>query len=59
MAKVRFTQDFDYRPTAGITIAYKAGRKALTVRRECAEQATAEGKAVWIDQDPDRADKDA
>lgn len=44
MARVRFTADFDYRPTPLSTIAYKAGME-LTVRRECADQAVAAGKA--------------
>lgn len=44
MARVRFLADFDYRPRAGVTIAYKKGME-LTVRRECAEQAIALKKA--------------
>lgn len=44
MARVRFTADFDYRPTPVSTIAYKAGME-LTVRRGCADQAVAAGKA--------------
>lgn len=47
MARVRFTHDFDYRPTPLSTIAYKAGME-LTVRRECADQAVAEGKAKEV-----------
>lgn len=45
MAIVRFTADFDYRPTKVCTIAYKKGM-VETVRRECADQAVAEGKAI-------------
>lgn len=45
MARIRFTEDFDYKPTAQITVAYLAGME-MTVRRECAEQAIAAGKAV-------------
>lgn len=48
MARVRFTDDFDYRPTRVSTIAYKKGME-LTVRRECADEAIAKGKAVDID----------
>lgn len=48
MARVRFIFDFDYRPTRMSTIAYKAGME-LTVRRECADQAVAGGKAIEID----------
>ena len=48
MARVRFTADFDYRPTPVSTIAYKAGMD-LTVRRECADQAVAAGKAEDLD----------
>lgn len=47
MARVRFTHDFDYKPTARSTIGYKAGME-LTVKRECADQAVAAGKAVEI-----------
>lgn len=48
MARVRFTDDFDYRATPLTTIAYKAGME-LTVRRECADQAVAAGKAKSLD----------
>lgn len=47
MARVRFKDDFDYRPTGGKTIEYKAGME-LTVRRECADEAIAAGKAVEV-----------
>lgn len=50
MARVRFTHDFDYRPTPQVTIAYKEAW-AGTVKRECAEQAVAAGKAEWIAKD--------
>lgn len=52
MARVRFTKDFDYRPTGQTLIAYVAGAE-MTVRRECADQAVAAGKAVEIPA-PDR-----
>lgn len=48
MARVRFTKDFDYKPKPNTTIAYLAGSEE-TVRRECADQAIALGRAVEID----------
>lgn len=57
MARVRFTADFDYRPTPMTTIAYKKGMR-LTVRRECADEAAAKGKAVEMDP-PRKAEKPA
>ncbi len=48
MARVRFKQDFDYKPTPQSTIAYKAGWEG-TVRR--AEEAVAAGKAEWAGKD--------
>ncbi|OLP44736.1 hypothetical protein [Rhizobium oryziradicis] len=45
--KVRFTEDFDYRPTPACTIAYKAGM-VETVKRACGEDAVAKGKAVEV-----------
>ena len=50
MARVKFTENFDYKPTTQITIAYKAGWEG-TVRRECAEEAVAAGKAEWAGKD--------
>ncbi len=50
MARVRFKQDFDYRPTQQITIAYKDGWEG-TVKRECADEAVAAGKAERIGKD--------
>lgn len=47
MARVRFTHEFDYKPTSQSTIGYKAGME-LTVKRECADQAVAAGKAVEV-----------
>lgn len=55
--RVRFTHDFDYKPTRQSTIAYKAGM-ALTVKRECGEQAIAAGKAE-LDKPAGRAADDA
>jgi hypothetical protein len=48
MARVRFLADHDYRPTRRVTIAYKAGFVG-TVKRDCADQAVALGKAVDLD----------
>ena len=45
MSRVRFTANFDYKPKKACTIAYLAGME-MTVKRECAEQAIAAGKAV-------------
>lgn len=53
MARVRFTDDYDYKPTVQSTIAYKAGME-MTVRQECAAAAVAAGKAVLLDK-PKRA----
>ncbi len=47
MAQVTFTEKFDYRPLPGVVIAYKAGWSG-TVKRECADQAVAAGKASEI-----------
>ena len=46
--RVRFTENFDYRPAVyGVTVAYKAGM-VETVKRDCGEKAIAEKKAVLI-----------
>lgn len=47
MARVKFTHDFDYRPTTNTVIAYLAGMEQ-TVKRDCADQAIAAGKAHEI-----------
>ena len=47
MAHVRFIADFDYRPTKTVVVAYKAGME-LTVKRDCARQAIAAGKAIGL-----------
>ncbi len=44
MAWVKFTDRFDYRPSYGVTIAYKPG--VYNVPRACATLAVAAGKAV-------------
>lgn len=48
MARVKFTHDFDYKPTPGTTIAYLAGMEE-TVKQECADQAIAAGAAKSLD----------
>lgn len=47
MAKVRFVEDFDYKPTRSCTIAYTAGWSG-TVKRDCANKAIAARKAVAL-----------
>ncbi|EJL57964.1 hypothetical protein PMI09_00669 [Rhizobium sp. CF122] len=44
MARVRFSSDFDFKPTKRVTVAYIAGME-VTVKRACADQAIAAGKA--------------
>jgi hypothetical protein len=45
--RVRFTQDYDYKPVAQVTVAYLAGM-VKTVKRECGRRAIEAGKAVEI-----------
>jgi len=47
MARVRFTEDFSYKPVRRITIDYKAGQE-VSVKRDCADAAIAAGKAIEI-----------
>lgn len=47
MPRVRFTQDFDWRATPAVTMAYKAGTVDL-VTTPCAEAAIAAGKAEAV-----------
>ncbi len=57
MAHVRFVADFDYRPPVfGVTIAYRAGWSG-PVKKECADQAVAQKKAVRIKPQPRSAGK--
>lgn len=49
--KVRFTADFDWKPTPQTTIAYRAGDEKV-VTKECADMAIAKGKAVPTDTAP-------
>lgn len=53
MAHVRFTADYDYRPSdrPRVVVAYKAGM-SVTVKRECADDAIAKGRAVEADTAP-------
>ncbi len=44
MAWVRFLADFDFKPVATVTLAYRAGQ-VRSVTRACADQAVARGKA--------------
>jgi len=53
MARVRFTEAYDYKPTANSTIAYKKGME-LTVKQDCADKAVKAGKALRLDK-PARA----
>ena len=47
MANVTFTANFDYKPNRNTVIAYKSGWTGA-VRRECANQAIAAGKAYEL-----------
>lgn len=55
MAWVRFTANFDYHPRPRVTIAYKTGM-ALRVKRDCANQAIALGRAEEVPTPPRRQD---
>lgn len=57
MARVRFIADFDYKPLPSMTIAYRAGMVCV-VKRECADQAIATGKAVDFYKNRKSADGD-
>lgn len=45
--RVKFTHDFDYKPTKRSTIGYLAGLEE-TVKRECGEAAIAAGAAEEV-----------
>lgn len=52
MARVRFIHNFDFRtPVFGVTIAYKAGWSG-PVKKECADQAVSQKKAIRIKSSP-------
>jgi hypothetical protein len=55
--RVRFTENFDYKPTARTTIGYLAGMEE-TVKRECGEQAIAAKKAVLVPGPAPKAEND-
>lgn len=57
MARVKFTRDFDWKPTSQSTIAYKGGQE-YTVRRECAVAAVKAGAGHEVDA-PGKADHGA
>jgi len=46
--RVRFVEDFDYKPHPMVTIGYRAGME-LSVKRDCALQAIIKKKAVAVD----------
>lgn len=45
--RVRFTQDYDYKPVPQVTVAYLAGM-VKTVKRDCGRRAIEAGKALEI-----------
>lgn len=47
MPRVRFTEDFDWRPRPGVILAFPAGWEGPVTRR-CAERATAQRKAERV-----------
>lgn len=47
MARVRFTEKFNYNVTSVSTIVYRAGWEG-TVKRECADKAKGAGKAIEL-----------
>jgi hypothetical protein len=48
VARVKFSEDHDYRPSPRVVIAYKAGN-VYSVKRDCADEAVALGRGVEID----------
>lgn len=50
--RVRFTQDYDYKPVPQVTVAYLAGM-VKTVKRDCGRRAIEAGKAVEITRQKD------
>ncbi|MGV2107536.1 hypothetical protein ACQZ4X_15875 [Agrobacterium vitis] len=49
--RVRFLEDFDFKPVRATTIAYRAGME-VTVLKRCGERAVAAGKAVELPKPP-------
>jgi hypothetical protein len=58
MPRIRFTRDFDFKPTRSVTIAYLAGMECV-VTRDCARQAFGDGKAVAVASVKEPADAQA
>ena len=48
MARVRFTDNFDWKPSSQVTQVYTKGQEA-TVRRDCADAAIKAKRAVEIE----------
>lgn len=48
MVRVKFLEDFDYKPAPQMTVGYRAGWSG-TVKRDCAEKAAAAKKAELLD----------
>lgn len=57
MPKLRFIRDFDWRPRAGVIVAYRAGME-MSVTRAAAAKAVAVGAAVKTGQRPTGKGKD-
>lgn len=51
MVKLRFMADFDFKPSAMMTLAYRAGQEAV-VTTACAEAAMARGVAAVVEGGP-------
>ncbi|WP_071201832.1 hypothetical protein [Agrobacterium vitis] len=49
--RVRFLEDYDYKPTRQTTIGYKSGME-MTVKKDCGLKAIEAGKAVEISAPP-------
>lgn len=54
MTKVRFTKNFDFKPSDQATIGYKAGWTG-TVTQACAKAAEAAGVGEIVEADPEPA----
>lgn len=57
MSWVRFTADYDWKPTPATTVAYKAGMTQF-VTRACATLAVAASKAVRVNKKAEGSDAD-
>lgn len=47
MARIRFSRDWDWKPSPRVTIAYRGGHE-YTVKRECADAAVKDGAGKEI-----------